>query len=62
MDIICRDGSFSQEILDFYSKHGMVVPQQDNLYSVRDVIINSNGKTGLLRLNPKENPRVLTVG
>lgn len=57
MDIICIDGSFSKECLKIYSEYGVVVPQQDKLYSIRDVIINSNGKTGLL-LEELVNPKI----
>ena len=48
MDIICVDGQFPQDQLDFYSKYGVVVPEQEKLYTVRDVIINSSGENGFL--------------
>lgn len=56
MDVICIDSTFSSEVLQFYEKHGVVTPMKDSLYTIRDVIINSNGKTGLLLeeiVNPK---------
>jgi len=57
MDVICIDGKFSSEQLEFYSRHGVVFPEQESFYTIRDVIINSNGKTGIL-LEEIVNPKV----
>lgn len=56
-EIICVDAKFSQEVLNFFSLHGVVVPEQDKIYSIRNVIINSNGKTGI-HLEEIVNPKV----
>lgn len=56
-DIICIDGNFKSDFLDFYEKHGVITPKQDKIYTIRAVIINSNGKTGLL-LEELVNPKV----
>lgn len=48
MEIICIDGHFSSEQLDFYNVHGVIVPKKDDLYNIRDVIKNSDGSVGLL--------------
>ena len=57
IEIICIDASFSSEALKFYDEFGVVTPEQDKLYTIRDVIINSNGKTGVL-LEEIVNPKV----
>lgn len=48
MEVICIDGNFSAEQLDFYNAHGVVVPKKDSLYNIRNVIKNSSGGVGLL--------------
>lgn len=56
MDIFCKDGKFTKSQLGFYEQYGVVVPQEGMIYTVRDVIINSNGENGLLLeelINPK---------
>lgn len=56
MDIICINGNFSVDQLNFYKQFGVEVPKQDSLYTIRDVIINSSGENGLLLdqiINPK---------
>lgn len=57
MDIICVDDNFSLEALEFWDKYKVTTPKKDKLYTIRDVIINSTGETGLL-LNEIHNPKV----
>jgi hypothetical protein len=57
MEIICVDGSFPVDKLEFYKLHGVSVPQQDKLYNIRAVINNSNGKKGIL-LEEIKNPTI----
>lgn len=56
-EIICIDGSFTLDKLEFYKLHGVSVPQQDILYTIRAVINNSNGKKGIL-LEEIKNPTI----
>lgn len=63
-DVICVDGKFSKDALDVYAKYGIVTPVENSIYTVRDVIINSIGKTGILLeeiVNPKL-PEVHSIG
>lgn len=48
MEIICTNGKFSADILEFYKIHGVSVPVEDSLYNIRKVVRNSNGQIGLL--------------
>ena len=57
MDVICVDGKYPADALAFFAHHGVVTPTVDSVYSIRDVIINSNSKTGLL-LEELVNPKV----
>lgn len=57
MDVICVDGKFSEDAKVFYTKHGVVWPEQEKMYTIRDVIKNTNGDTGLL-LEELVNPKV----
>ena len=56
-EIICVDGNFTPEALKFYNEFGVVPPEQDKIYNIRAVILNSNGKKGLL-LEELVNPHV----
>lgn len=56
-EIICIDGNFPIEQLEFYKLRGVSVPQQDILYNIRAVINNSNGKKGIL-LEEIKNPTI----
>jgi hypothetical protein len=56
MEILCIDNKFSPDQLQFYSIHKVVVPSI-TMYGIRDIIINSTGKVGLL-LEELVNPKV----
>lgn len=57
MEVICINTNFPLEHLQFWKKYGVEPPQQDSIYNIRDIVINSNGKTGLL-LEELVNPKV----
>lgn len=56
-EIICINGSFLPEQLEFYKLHKISVPKQDKLYNIRALINNSNGKKGIL-LEEIKNPTI----
>jgi len=47
-EIICVDGKFNTEALNFYSQHGVVTPKEGKLYNPRSVNKNSNGEWEIL--------------
>jgi hypothetical protein len=56
MDIICINNKFAPDVLQFYSKYGVKIPEQDKIYTLRDKRFHSNGKFGILLeeiINPK---------
>lgn len=60
-EIICTDGKFPPDFIEFYAQYGVVTPSEGTLYSVREVIrhgmgVNA-GQLGLL-LNELKNPPV----
>jgi hypothetical protein len=57
MEVLCVDGKFSLDQLQFYAKHGVATPQAEKLYSIRSVIKNSNGQVGVL-LEELKNPPI----
>lgn len=57
MDIICTNDVFSSDKTSYFKKNGIETPTKDSLYTIRNVIVNSNGKTGLL-LEEIVNPRI----
>lgn len=56
-EIICINGNFTADQLEFYKLHGVSTPQQDKIYTIRAVINNSNGKKGIL-LEEIKNPTI----
>lgn len=56
MDLICINDLFSPEARQVYEQYGIVTPQQDVMYTVREVVITRYG-TGLL-LNELVNPKM----
>ena len=59
-DVICVDATFTPEQLAFYKVWGVEHPEQDKIYSVREVKRHSNGNVGLL-LNEIINPEVPVI-
>jgi hypothetical protein len=57
MDIICVNSHFTEDVLQFYAKFGVKIPEQDKIYTLRDKRFHSNGKFGVL-LEEIVNPKV----
>ncbi len=55
MEVICIDGTFSQEQLNFFRLYGIALPQEGSLYSIRDVVQHTTGDVGV-RLEEIVNP------
>lgn len=57
-EIICVNGVFSPEQLEFWLKYKVIHPLQDGLYTIRELIYrNSEGNSGFL-LNEINNPKI----
>lgn len=56
-EVICINGTFPADVLEFYAVHGVQIPEKDKIYTVRNVIRHTNFKTGFL-LNEIQNPEV----
>jgi len=56
-ELICINNKFPPDYLAFYKQHGVIIPEQDNIYSVRSISKNSNGDWEIL-LNEIINPEV----
>lgn len=61
MEVICFDGKFASDKLEYYKQYGVSVPIQDSTYNIRAVITNSNGKKGFL-LEEIINPAIPIIG
>lgn len=57
MEVICVNGKFPSDYLDFYAKHGVSTPIQDKIYTIRSVSRNSEGNYEVL-LEELINPQV----
>lgn len=57
MDIICINNKFTQDVLQFYAKFGVKIPEQDKIYTLRSKHRHSNGKIGIT-LEEIVNPKV----
>lgn len=62
MEVLCIDGNFSKETLEFYKIYGVITPIQDKIYNIREVINHaskpSGGETIGVRLEEIINPKV----
>lgn len=56
-EVLCINGTFAADVLEFYAVHGVQIPEKDKIYTVRNVIRHTNFKTGFL-LNEIQNPEV----
>lgn len=56
-DILCVDANFNSGQIDFWKAHGVKYPEQDKMYTVREVVTHTNGTTGI-RLEEIINPKV----
>lgn len=57
MEVICINGTFSQDFLLYYKEHGVEVPRENLIYSIREVVNHTNGQTGV-RLDQIKNPEI----
>ena len=56
MDVICINGEFSEDAKRTYREYNVVWPEQDKMYTIREVVRTTTGETGLLLeelVNPK---------
>lgn len=60
LQMLCVNGKFKPDQLAFYDQHGIVTPQEDNLYTARSISKNSNGDWEVL-LNEIVNKEVPIV-
>ena len=58
MDVICVDGNFAPEVMAFFNEHGVVVPTQDSMYTIREVVNVATKGTKALLLEEIINPKV----
>lgn len=56
MDVICINGTFRPDNLEFYRKHGVLTPIKDKIYTIRRKLWNG-GKLGVY-LNELKNPEI----
>jgi hypothetical protein len=57
-EILCVNAEFTLDQLTFWKKHGVVAPELNKMYCVRDVIVHvDNAGTGIL-LEEIVNPKV----
>lgn len=61
MEIVCINGKFPADFVAYYIQYGVRMPKQDVEYTIRDVVRNTDGSTGLL-LVELENPRIPIIG
>ncbi|MCY7350789.1 MAG: hypothetical protein LH606_08975 [Cytophagaceae bacterium] len=57
MEVLCVNSQFPAPVLAFYAEFGVHTPQQDTLYTVRQVKRHTSGETGVL-LAEIQNPAV----
>lgn len=61
MEVLCIDGAFPPDFVEFYRAYGVVTPVEGKVYNVRDVITHTvgagSGQIGLL-LEELKNPPV----
>lgn len=50
MEVICINDIFEGEAGVFFKTHGVITPIKDTVYSIREIVTHSKGKTGI-RLN-----------
>lgn len=54
-EMICVDGSFSAKALEVYRQYNVITPEQDKIYTPREIVHHSIGKKGV-RLEEIVNP------
>lgn len=60
MEVICINDNFSADWELYFSKHGIVKPIADKIYTIRDIVPNTVGEKGLLLVEivNKPTPRI----
>ena len=58
-EVICTNDKFEKEPFEFFSMHGVVLPEKGKHYHVREIVNHTINKVGL-RLEEIVNPRVPT--
>lgn len=56
IEVLCRDGKFPPDYLEFYKLHDVVVPKEGSMYTPRTITRNSEGNWEILLveiLNPE---------
>ena len=48
MELICINSKFSNDVLQFYAEHGIKIPTENKIYTIREKRFHSNGKFGIL--------------
>ncbi len=56
-EIICIDGTFTPDVLEFYRIHGIITPVKDKIYTIRETTRHTTGAIGIL-LTEIINPEV----
>lgn len=56
-EVICINGQFTNDQLEFWAKYNVKCPEQDKLYTIRDVVRNTDGSIGL-HLEEIHNPTI----
>ncbi len=59
-EVICINDKFDKEPAEFFSMHGVTLPEKGKIYHVREVVNHTINKVGL-RLEEIVNPRVPTA-
>jgi hypothetical protein len=56
-EIICVDAQFTQEVRERWKQFGVVGPEENSLYNVRELVNHTNGTSGF-RLEEIKNPQI----
>lgn len=57
MEVLCINGVFRSDVLAFWKEFGVKFPQEEKIYTIRNVIRNTNGEIGF-HLQEIINPHV----
>ena len=56
-DLICVDATFTPKQLEFWKLHGVVHPELNKIYQIREVVRHANSRVGV-RLEGLNNPKI----
>ncbi len=57
-EVMCCDANFTIEQLAFWKKHGVIAPEKNKIYKIRDIIVHSGGEGIGVLLEEIVNPPV----